>query len=124
MLDLLEKLFPFDRVSGFPVDHIEDSAVKWPVLHRDRTSSPTAAGPTEPTATAHTSAAPALGAGVQFTTGAASICNPAHRPDIEKLQRTLQRGEAGYLCEQIDLDAVAAFRDYRSRVGLLPDPAD
>ena len=92
--------------------------------HRDHTASPTAAGPPEPTATAHTSAAPALGAGVQFTTGAGSICNPAHRPDIEKLQRTIRRGEAGYLCEQIDLDAVAAFRDYRRRVGLLPDPAD
>ncbi len=91
--------------------------------HRDHTASPTASGPTEPTATAHTSAAPALGAGVHFTAGAASICNPAHRPDIEKLQRTPQRGEAGYLYEQIDLDAVAAFRDYRRRVGLLPDPA-
>ncbi len=92
--------------------------------HRDHTTSPTASGPTEPTATAHTSTTPALGTGVHFTAGAASICNPAHRPDIEKLQRTLQRGEAGYLCEQIDLDAVAAFRDYRRRVGLLPDPAD
>ncbi len=90
--------------------------------HRDHTTAPTTSGPTEPTATAHTSAAPALGAGVHFTAGAASICNPAHRPDIEKLQRTLQRGEAGYLYEQIDLDAVAAFRTYRRRVGLLPDP--
>ncbi len=43
---------------------------------------------------------------------------------MEKLHRTLRRGEAGYLCEQIDFDAVAAFRDYRRRVGLLPDPAD
>ena len=97
------------------------------VLHkrqRDHTASPTATGPTEPTATAHTSATPALGAGVHFTTGAASICNPAHRPDIEKLQRTLRRGKAGYLCEQIDLDAVADFRDYRRRVGLLPNQAD
>ncbi len=91
--------------------------------HRDHTASPTAAGPTEPTATYHTSAVPALGVGVHFTTGAASICNPAHRPDIEKLQQTLQRGEAGFLCEQIDLDAVAAFRDYRRGVGLLPEPA-
>ena len=91
--------------------------------HRDHTASPTASGPNAPTATAHTSATPALGAGVHFTAGVASICNPAHRPDMEKLQRTLPRGEAGYLCEQIDLDAVAAFRDYRRRAGLLPDPA-
>ncbi len=92
--------------------------------HRDHAASPTATGPNAPTATAHTSAMPALGDGVHFTTGAASICNPAHRPDIEKIQRTIHRGEAGFLCEQIDLDAVAAFRDYRRRVGLLPDPTD
>ncbi len=42
---------------------------------------------------------------------------------MDKLQRTIQRGETGFLCEQIDLDAVAAFRDYRRRVGLLPEPA-
>ncbi len=88
--------------------------------HHDPTAPPTASGPTEPTATAHTSATPALGAGVYFTAGAACICNPAHRPDLNKVQQTLPRGEEGNIREQIDLEAVRAFRHYRCAVGLLP----
>lgn len=88
--------------------------------HHDPTAAPTASGPTEPTATAHTSATPALGAGVHFTAGAACICNPAHRPDLNKVQQTLPRGEPGNVREQIDLEAVRAFRRYRRTVGLLP----
>ncbi len=88
--------------------------------HADRSVAPTAAGPTTPTATAHSSATPSLGAGVHFTAGAATICNPAHRPDIKKLQQVLSRGQAGYLYEEIDLDAVKKYRDYRRTVGLLP----
>lgn len=96
------------------------------VLHRwpgDPDVAPTARGPVEPTATAHTSATPALGAGVHFTAGATTICNPAHRPDIHKIQRILQRGEPGFLVEEIDLAAVQRYREYRCSQGLLPKRA-
>lgn len=88
--------------------------------HRDAATAPTAAGPVEPTATAHTSATPALGSGVHFTAGAATICNPAHRPDIDRIQRVCPRGEQGLLIEEIDLEALHRYREYRRAVGLLP----
>ena len=86
--------------------------------HRDHGSSPTASGPVEPSAAPHSTAAPALGAGVHFTAGAATICDPGHRPDITRIQRTLPRGEPGNICESIDLAALRKYRDYRTSVGL------
>ena len=78
-------------------------------------------GPVEPTATFHSSATPAVGLGVHFTAGASSICNPGHRPDIHRIQQLLARGEPGTLVEEIDLDQMQKYRDYRRSVGLLPD---
>ncbi len=78
-----------------------------------------ATGPREATATAHTSAAPALGPGVHFTGGASSICNPGRRPDIQRIWRTLDRGQAGFLSDVLDLADVQEYREYRRRVGLL-----
>lgn len=56
---------------------------------------------------------------VHFTSGGASIVDPGQRPDIDHLQQTLPAGQAGMLEAIIDLDAVAAFREYRRSVGLL-----
>ena len=42
------------------------------------------------------------------TAGTATICNPAHRPDLNKVQQTLPRGEPGHVREQIDLEALRA----------------
>jgi len=92
------------------------------VLHkRHRGSQPDGdRGALAPTATAHSSAAPALGGGVHFTAGATTICNPAHRPDINRIQAILSRGEPGFLDQEIDLDAVQQYCAYRRSVGLLP----
>lgn len=87
--------------------------------HRDRSSSPTASGPLEPTAMAPTSAQPALGTGTYFTAGASSVCDPGQRPDIERVQRFLSRGSSGQLAAVLERDALEAFRDYRRKVGLL-----
>ena len=87
--------------------------------HRDRRADVTASGPRRPTASPQTSATPALGSGVHFTSGAASICNPGHRPDIEKIWQVIDPGAEGYLYQQIDLHAVQQYRDYRRTVGLL-----
>ena len=56
---------------------------------------------------------------VHHTSGGASITNPGRRPRFGEVQTTLPRGESGALSAAIDLDAVAAFRDYRRSVGLL-----
>ena len=57
---------------------------------------------------------------VHYTSGGGTICDPAGRPDIARIQRTLARGAPGLLTASIDLDAVADFRKYRRSVGLLP----
>lgn len=87
--------------------------------HRDPNIAPTTSGVLEPTATAHTSATPALGVGVHFTSGASTICNPGHRPDIAAIQKTLPLGEPGYLLEEIDRESVSRYTRHRRDVGLL-----
>ncbi len=58
---------------------------------------------------------------VHYTTGGSSISDPGRRPHFEELQQTIPRGQPGILAADIDLDAVARFREYRKAVGLLPD---
>jgi len=88
--------------------------------HRNHSIDVTTSGPTRPTASQPTSATPALGTGVHFTSGTASICNPGHRPDIKKIWQVIDRGAEGHLYQQIDLQALQQYRDYRRTVGLLP----
>ncbi len=59
-----------------------------------------------------------------FTSGAATIVDPSHRPDIDKIQRVLQSGRCGVLRAEIDLQALEAYRSYRRGVGLLPTSPD
>jgi predicted amidohydrolase len=75
--------------------------------------------PREPTATSPTSAAPALGAGVHYTCGAATICNPGHRPDVIRIQQVFERGQPGVLIETIDGAAIERYREHRRAMGLL-----
>jgi predicted amidohydrolase len=56
---------------------------------------------------------------VHYTSGGASIVDPGQRPDLARIQRTLPAGRPGVLTGAIDLDAAAAFREYRRSVGLL-----
>jgi predicted amidohydrolase len=56
-----------------------------------------------------------------YTSAAACICDPGGRPDVARVHRTLPGGRPGVLVHPLDLDAVARFRDYRRRVGLLPE---
>lgn len=55
-----------------------------------------------------------------YTSGAACIVDPSHRPDVQRIHRTLARGEEGVLRADIKLAALATFREYRQSVGLLP----
>lgn len=55
-----------------------------------------------------------------YTAGGSSICDPSHRPDTVKMQQKILRGATGVLVANIDLAAVAHFREYRQSVGLLP----
>jgi predicted amidohydrolase len=57
---------------------------------------------------------------LNYTSGGASLCDPSHRPDIDRMQQTIVRGAEGVLLAEIDLDAVARVREYRQSVGLLP----
>ena len=57
---------------------------------------------------------------VQYTSGAAGIYDPSHRPDLDRIIHRLPRGEPGTVVATIDRSAVAAFRHYRTGVGLLP----
>ncbi len=57
---------------------------------------------------------------VRWTSGAACITNPAHRPDLERMQKVTRRGEEAHLVAAVDLEKLAAFRSYRQRVGLIP----
>jgi hypothetical protein len=54
------------------------------------------------------------------TCGAASICDPSHRPDISRIQRTPAGGRTGAVRAEIDTRALAEYRAYRESVGLLP----
>ncbi len=53
-----------------------------------------------------------------WTSGGSSMVDPSARPDVLRLQRKLDG--AGSIVAAIDLEAVAAFRDYRKSVGLIP----
>ena len=55
-----------------------------------------------------------------YTSGVACIVDPSHRPDIERIQRTIANGEQGSVRADIDPSALAAYREYRRSVGLLP----
>lgn len=55
-----------------------------------------------------------------WTAGGASVVNPAARPDLLRLQRTLTEGAAGAVRGEISLAGMAEFRRYRASVGLLP----
>ncbi len=57
---------------------------------------------------------------VHYTSGGSSITDPSRRPQFDRLQQKLPAGEPGLLSATIDLDAMAAFRDYRRSIGLLP----
>jgi len=60
-----------------------------------------------------------------FTSGAASLCDPSHRPDLDRIQRTLKGPAAGAIVADVDLDALERYRAYRRSVGLLPaEPAE
>jgi|GEM_PF-507625 len=54
------------------------------------------------------------------TAGAATICDPSHRPDMTRIQRNLPTSRPGALRAEIDLVALEKYRDYRRSVGLLP----
>lgn len=71
-----------------------------------------AAGPQEVVADAS--------APVKFTSGATTIVDPSGRPLIERVQQTIDGGGAGSIVATIDTEALAAYRAYRQRVGLLP----
>jgi len=55
-----------------------------------------------------------------YTCGAGSICDPGHRPHIDRIQRVLPDGQTGAVRADIDLGALAEYRAYRRAVGLLP----
>ena len=58
-----------------------------------------------------------------YTSGATSIVDPSHRPDIDRVRRVIDDGNKGVLRAEVDLEALRAFRDYRQDVGLLPQNA-
>jgi predicted amidohydrolase len=55
-----------------------------------------------------------------YTSGATTICDPGHRPHLDRLQRTLLKGNPGVLRTDIDLERLNTYRAYRRSVGLLP----
>jgi predicted amidohydrolase len=58
-----------------------------------------------------------------YTSGATTICDPGHRPQLDHMQRTLPKGAPGVLRTDIDLQRLRTYREYRRSVGLLP-PVD
>lgn len=54
-----------------------------------------------------------------YTSGGASICDPSHRPDFARIQQLHDKGEAGTLVADIDLQALEQYRAYRRSMGLL-----
>ena len=57
---------------------------------------------------------------VRWTAGASSITDPSRRPDLARMQKATERGEADHLVATIDPARLADFRTYRRRRGLLP----
>lgn len=55
-----------------------------------------------------------------WTSGAATICDPGYRPDMDRIQRRFPDGQSGALVADVDLNALAKYREYRQSVGLLP----
>jgi len=55
-----------------------------------------------------------------YTSGAACIVDPSHRPDYGRLFRSLGHGQAGVLRADLNLSALEGYRRYRTAVGLLP----
>lgn len=84
----------------------------WPVVVSDW-----AEGTYEAKASCH----PASRMQTHYTCGASCIVNPAHVPDIDRIQTTLDQGQPGVIREAFDLDEIAKFRRYRHEVGLLPE---
>mgnify|MGYP001076675161 CR=1 FL=1 len=58
---------------------------------------------------------------VHYTSGATCITDPSRRPVFDAIQQRQSQGDPALLAATIDLDAVAAFRDYRRTIGLLPE---
>jgi predicted amidohydrolase len=58
------------------------------------------------------------------TCGASSIVDPSQRPNMNRLQQTIDQGQPGFLRATIDLAKLEAFRTYRSSVGLLAEASD
>ena len=56
-----------------------------------------------------------------YTCGAATVCDPGCRPDIERIQQVMGPKRSGAVRTELDLDALAAYRKYRRAVGLLPE---
>ncbi len=54
-----------------------------------------------------------------YTCGTSTICDPGHRPDISRIQQTTHRGQPATLRADIDLNALAEYREYRLAAGLL-----
>lgn len=57
-----------------------------------------------------------------YTAGATTIVDPSLRPDIERIQQTVDPARPDAIFATIDLTALHAYRAYRQRVGLLPEP--
>lgn len=55
-----------------------------------------------------------------YTCGATCIVDPSHRPNLQRLHRTMPPGQAGALRAEIRRAELHAFRSYRQSVGLLP----
>lgn len=58
-----------------------------------------------------------------FTCGATTICDPGHRPDLDRIQTTIVKGRPGHLAADIGRSDLEKFRKYRTAVGLLPEEA-
>ena len=57
-----------------------------------------------------------------YTAGAATIVDPSHRPEIQRIQRIPNPTRPEAISATIDLAALSAYRAYRQGVGLLPEP--
>jgi len=54
------------------------------------------------------------------TYGAATIVDPSMRPDLNRIQQTIEAGDPGELTAELNWERLVEFRAYRRRVGLLP----
>ena len=55
-----------------------------------------------------------------YTCGAATICDPSHRPEVSRIQQTVDGGLPGAVRAEMSLNGLAEYRTYRRAVGLLP----